>query len=47
MEAGQKSLAVSLKYMDPERTLTDEEVTKVHNKVLEALKDQAGAVLRG
>ncbi|MEH6995267.1 phenylalanine--tRNA ligase subunit beta [Neobacillus drentensis] len=47
MEEGKKSIAYSLKYMDPERTLTDEEVTKVHNKVLEALKEQAGAVLRG
>jgi phenylalanyl-tRNA synthetase beta chain len=36
-----------LKYVDPERTLTDEEVTKVHARVLEALKEQAGAVLRG
>lgn len=47
MEAGKKSIAYSLKYMDPERTLTDEEVTKVHTQVLEALKSQAGAVLRG
>jgi phenylalanyl-tRNA synthetase beta chain len=47
MEAGKKSIAFSLKYSDPERTLTDEEVTKVHERVLEALKEQAGAVLRG
>ncbi|MFB3160769.1 phenylalanine--tRNA ligase subunit beta [Neobacillus sp. 179-J 1A1 HS] len=47
MEEGKKSIAYSLKYMDPERTLTDEEVTKVHTRVLEALKTQAGAVLRG
>nr|WP_263325497.1 phenylalanine--tRNA ligase subunit beta [Neobacillus sp. Marseille-Q6967] len=47
MEEGKKSIAFSLKYVDPERTLTDEEVTKVHNQVLEALKEQAGAVLRG
>jgi len=47
MEAGKKSIAFSLKYVDPERTLTDEEVTKVHERVLEALKDKAGAVLRG
>lgn len=47
MEEGKKSIAYSLKYMDPERTLTDEEVTKVHNQVLEALKTKAGAVLRG
>ncbi|MCM3568339.1 phenylalanine--tRNA ligase subunit beta [Neobacillus mesonae] len=47
MEEGKKSIAFSLKYADPERTLTDEEVTKVHEKVLEALKEKAGAVLRG
>jgi phenylalanyl-tRNA synthetase beta chain len=47
MEEGKKSIAFSLKYVDPERTLTDEEVTKVHEKVLEALKEKAGAVLRG
>lgn len=47
MEAGKKSLAFSLKYFDPERTLTDEDVTKAHNKVLAAVEEQAGAVLRG
>lgn len=47
MEAGKKSIAFSLKYFDPERTLTDEEVVKAHDKVLEAVKEKAGAVLRG
>lgn len=47
MEPGKKSIAFSLKYYDPERTLTDDEVTKVHNQVLEAVKEKAGAVLRG
>ncbi|WP_286229325.1 phenylalanine--tRNA ligase subunit beta [Neobacillus mesonae] len=47
MEEGKKSIAFSLKYADPERTLTDEEVTKVHEKVLAALGEKAGAVLRG
>ncbi|AZU63562.1 phenylalanine--tRNA ligase subunit beta [Neobacillus mesonae] len=47
MEEGKKSIAFSLKYADPERTLTDEEVTKVHEKVLAALEEKAGAVLRG
>ena len=46
MEAGKKSLAYSLKYFDPERTLTDEEVTKAHEKVLNAVEEKAGAVLR-
>jgi len=47
MEEGKKSIAFALKYANPERTLTDEEVTKVHERVLEALKERAGAVLRG
>ncbi|WP_066365949.1 phenylalanine--tRNA ligase subunit beta [Neobacillus fumarioli] len=47
MEEGKKSIAFSLKYVDTERTLTDEEVTKVHEKVLAALEEKAGAVLRG
>lgn len=46
MEAGKKSIAFSLTYADPERTLTDEEVTKVHDKVLAALKEKADAELR-
>lgn len=47
MEPGKKSLAFSLKYLNPEKTLTDEEVTEAHEKVLAAVKDQVGAVLRG
>lgn len=47
MEPGKKSIAFSLKYFDPEKTLTDDEVTKVHEKVLAAVKEKAGAVLRG
>lgn len=47
MEEGKKSLAFSLKYMDPERTLTDEEVVKAHDRVLVALQEKANAVLRG
>jgi phenylalanyl-tRNA synthetase beta chain len=47
MEPGKKSIAFSLKYFNPEKTLTDEEVTKVHGKVLRAVEEKAGAVLRG
>ncbi|NKE06315.1 phenylalanine--tRNA ligase subunit beta [Mesobacillus selenatarsenatis] len=47
MEEGKKSLAFSLKYFDPEKTLTDEDIAKAHNKVLAALEEKAGAVLRG
>ncbi|HEY4551957.1 MAG TPA: phenylalanine--tRNA ligase subunit beta [Bacillaceae bacterium] len=47
MEPGKKSIAFSLTYSDPERTLTDEEVVKAHDKVLSAVKEKAGAELRG
>ncbi|MGM9985658.1 MAG: phenylalanine--tRNA ligase subunit beta [Bacillaceae bacterium] len=47
MEEGKKSLAFSLRYFDAERTLTDEEVTNAHNKVLKAVEEQFNAVLRG
>ncbi|MEI5905517.1 phenylalanine--tRNA ligase subunit beta [Bacillus spongiae] len=47
MEEGKKSVAFSLKYFDPNRTLTDEEVVKAHDKVLAAVKEKVGAELRG
>ncbi|WP_062355286.1 phenylalanine--tRNA ligase subunit beta [Bacillus kwashiorkori] len=47
MEEGKKSIAFSLTYFDPERTLTDDEVTKVHENVLKELADKVGAKLRG
>lgn len=46
LEKGKKSLAFSLTYLDPERTLTEEEVTNVHKKVLNALEEELGATLR-
>ncbi|EIT84415.1 phenylalanyl-tRNA ligase subunit beta [Fictibacillus macauensis ZFHKF-1] len=46
MEEGKKSLAFSLKYFDPERTLTDEEVSKAHENILRSLEERFGATLR-
>ncbi|MDN3438243.1 phenylalanine--tRNA ligase subunit beta [Planococcus sp. APC 3900] len=45
MEEGKKSVAFSLTYFDPEKTLTDEEVINAHDKVLAALTE-VGAELR-
>ncbi|KAA9005351.1 phenylalanine--tRNA ligase subunit beta [Paenibacillus spiritus] len=42
----QKSIAVSLLYRHPEHTLTEEEVTEVHDRVLAALQQSFGAELR-
>ena len=46
MEAGKKSVAFSLTYFDPERTLTDEEVVNAHNKVMKAINKIEGVELR-
>lgn len=46
MEEGKKSLAFSLRYVDPERTLTEDEVKEAHDHVLQAVKEQCGASLR-
>jgi phenylalanyl-tRNA synthetase beta chain len=43
---GKKSIAYSLIYRNPDRTLTDGEVQKVHDKILRSLEYQLGAVLR-
>ncbi|MGX7111317.1 phenylalanine--tRNA ligase subunit beta [Gemella cuniculi] len=42
---GKKSLALTLTYSDKEKTLTDEEVTVVHDKVLASLEEY-GAIIR-
>lgn len=47
MAEDKKSIAFSITYQDPERTLTDEEVVKAHDKVLKALAEEANAELRG
>ena len=46
VDEGKKSVAFALTYRDRNKTLTDEEVTKVHTGVLEALRDKLNAVLR-
>lgn len=44
--AGRKSVALSLVYRNQERTLTDEEVTEAHGKVVAALEQTFAAELR-
>lgn len=44
--AGKKSLAYALQYQDPELTLTDEAVGKVHDHVVKAVTQQLGAAIR-
>ncbi len=45
--AGKKSLAFSVTYQSPERTLTDEDVAKAQQAILARLKNELGAELRG
>jgi phenylalanyl-tRNA synthetase beta chain len=44
--SGKKSMAFSLVYRHPERTLQDEEIQQVTASVIQALKDQTGSELR-
>ncbi|MCA0986293.1 phenylalanine--tRNA ligase subunit beta [Guptibacillus algicola] len=46
LEDGKKSLAFSLRYYNPEQTLTEEEVKNAHDRVLQAVEEQFGAALR-
>ncbi len=46
LAAGECSLAFRLRYRDPKRTLTDEEVERSHGAVRAALETQLGAQLR-
>ncbi|HBX70995.1 MAG TPA: phenylalanine--tRNA ligase subunit beta [Chloroflexi bacterium] len=44
---GKKSLAYSLTYQNPERTLTDKDAAKLRNKIVHRLEQEIGAQLRG
>jgi phenylalanyl-tRNA synthetase beta chain len=44
--AGKKSLAYSLAYQDPERTLTDADATQIRQKIIRRLEQELGAKLR-
>ena len=46
VEEGKKSLAYNLVYQHPEKTLTDEEVHEIRERILERLEEEAGAYLR-
>jgi phenylalanyl-tRNA synthetase beta chain len=46
IQSGKKSLACSIRYRSPEKTLTDEEVEDIHRKVILQLEQNFGAVLR-
>ena len=43
---GQKSIALRLRYRSPERTLTDDEVSALHQKVVDTLAKKLGVALR-
>ena len=43
---GHRGLIFSLTYQSPERTLTEAEVTVIHEKILKSFKESLGAVIR-
>ena len=43
---GKKSLACRITYQSPDHTLTDEEVNKVQQRILDRLSRELGATLR-
>ena len=43
---GKKSIAYAIAYRDENKTLTDKEVNKVHEKILRSLEYKLGATLR-
>ncbi|MDE2869236.1 MAG: phenylalanine--tRNA ligase subunit beta [Chloroflexota bacterium] len=45
--AGKRSLAYALSYAAPDRTLTDKQADRAHNRVVRALQHRLGAELRG
>ncbi|MGD9116841.1 MAG: phenylalanine--tRNA ligase subunit beta [Dehalococcoidia bacterium] len=47
LPAGKKSLAYRISYQSPEHTLTDDEVNKVQQQILDKLAKELGATLRG
>lgn len=46
VEEGKKSVAISLVYRHPEKTLTNEETQEVHEDILNTLNEKFDAVLR-
>ncbi|MEJ2699101.1 MAG: phenylalanine--tRNA ligase subunit beta, partial [Desulfuromonadales bacterium] len=43
---GKKSLAIRVRYRSPERTLTDDEINRIHGRFVDALRKQVGAEIR-
>lgn len=46
VETGQKSVAINLYYQNDEKTLTDEDINPIHEKILNQLETTHGATLR-
>ena len=46
ISAGKKSIALACRYRAKDRTLTDEEVNRAHNLVIEQARSRLGAELR-
>ncbi|WP_353866998.1 hypothetical protein [uncultured Sharpea sp.] len=46
VEEGKKSIAISLRFQDPAKTLDEESITKAMHAILERVKKEFNAVIR-
>lgn len=46
IEKGYKSMAYSIVYRSDEKTLSEDDIAKVHNRIVSSLENQVGAMLR-
>ncbi|MGB9561601.1 MAG: phenylalanine--tRNA ligase subunit beta, partial [bacterium] len=44
---GKRNLTLAIEYQCPRRTLTDDEINSIHQKVIELLRTRFGALVRG
>jgi phenylalanyl-tRNA synthetase beta chain len=47
LPVGKKSLGIRLSYRSSQKTLTDEEVSQVHGRIVRQLVEVSGAIIRG
>ncbi|MDO3380010.1 phenylalanine--tRNA ligase subunit beta [Geoalkalibacter halelectricus] len=46
IQEGKKSVAIRVRYRSAEKTLTDDEISKAHGRIIKALENQLGAEIR-
>ena len=46
MDSGKKSIALTITFQSADKTLTDQDINTIHEKVLDALRKDVNAELR-